>query len=264
LHPYPRYPNLVKDLAVDFPDQTWAADITSHHVWRNIRSVVKGNNILRYNHFVISDRDNTQWLQDLRSEGIRKEAALSDLRALIINNLAYGLSSYLSPSDPRFEALAEETAQTTLLRVLDHLDSFEGRSRFTTWVYKISVRVALTELRRKRWENVSLDSLLEDEEHPPPVGLMEDPSPGPEAISEAEGIFSYVQQIMIEELTEKQRQALLAAAVHGMPLEEVARRMDTNRNALYKLLHDARLRLKNRLQRDGMSTEEILSVFEQT
>jgi RNA polymerase sigma-70 factor, ECF subfamily len=211
-----------------------------------------------------ADRENAEWLQDLRSEGIRKETALSDLRALIIKNLPYGLSSYLPSNDPRFEALAEETAQTTLLRVLDHLDSFEGRSRFTTWVYKISVRVALTELRRKRWENVSLESLLEDEEHPPPAGLMEDPSPGPEAVSEAEGIFSYVQRIMVEELTEKQQQALMAAAVHGMPLEEVARRMDTNRNALYKLLHDARLRLKQRLKKDGLSTEEILSVFEQT
>lgn len=210
------------------------------------------------------DRDNEQWLQDLKSESIRKEAALSDLRALIIKNLPYGLSSYLSYGDPRFEALVEETAQATLLRVLDHLDSFEGRSRFTTWVYKISVRVALTELRRKRWENVSLDSLLEDEEHPPPAGLMEDPSPSPEAVSEAAGILDYVQQIMVDELTEKQHQALMAAAVQGMPLEEVARRMDTNRNALYKLLHDARLRLKQRLQRDGLSTEEILSVFEQT
>lgn len=213
---------------------------------------------------MISERDNTQWLQDLRSEGIPKEAALSDLRALIIKNLSYGLASYLSSNDPRYEALAEETAQTTLVRVLDHLDSFEGRSRFTTWVYKISVRLALTELRRKRWENVSLDSLLEDEEHPPPAGLVKDPAPGPEAISEAEGIFSYVQQIMVQELTEKQHQALMAAAVQGMPLEEVARRMDTNRNALYKLLHDARLRLKQRLQRDGITTEEILSVFEQT
>jgi RNA polymerase sigma-70 factor, ECF subfamily len=210
-----------------------------------------------------ADRENAEWLQDLRSEGIRKETALSDLRALIIKNLPYGLSSYLPSHDPRFSALAEETAQTTLLRVLDHLDSFEGRSRFTTWVYKISVRIALTELRRKRWENVSLESLLEDEEHPPPSGLMEDPAPGPEAISEASGILAYIQKMMAEELTEKQQQALMAAAVHGMPLEEVARRMETNRNALYKLLHDARLRLKQRLKKDGMSTEEILSVFEQ-
>jgi RNA polymerase sigma-70 factor, ECF subfamily len=207
-------------------------------------------------------RENAEWLEDLRSEGMSRETALADLRALILKNLPYGLASYLSAEDPRYEALAEETAQTTLLRVLDHLDTFEGRSRFTTWVYKISVRVALTELRRKRWENVSLDSLLDDEERPPPAGLMVDPSPGPEAASEAADILAHIQKIMLEELTEKQRQAMLAVAVKGMPLEEVARRMDTNRNALYKLLHDARLRLKKRLLLEGMTTEDILSVFE--
>ena len=210
------------------------------------------------------DRENAEWLQDLRSEGLSRDRALADLRVLILKKLPYGLASYLSSNDPRYEALAEETAQTTLLRVLDQLDSFEGRSRFTTWVYKISVRVALTELRRKRWENVSLDSLLDDEEHRPPAGLMEDPAPGPETVSEAAGILAYVQQMMVEELTEKQHRALLAVAVQRMPLEEVARRMGTNRNALYKLLHDARLRLKQRLALEGMTTEDILSVFEQT
>lgn len=43
--------------------------------------------------------------------------------------------------------------QETLLRVLDQLDTFEGRSLFTTWVHKIAIRIALTELRRKRWRD---------------------------------------------------------------------------------------------------------------
>jgi RNA polymerase sigma-70 factor (ECF subfamily) len=47
-----------------------------------------------------------------------------------------------------------------------------------------------------------------------------------------------------------------------MPLEEVARRMGTNRNALYKLLHDARQRLKRKMEAEGLSSEEILSAFE--
>ena len=45
-------------------------------------------------------------------------------------------------------------------------------------------------------------------------------------------------------------------------LEEVARRMDTNRNALYKLIHDARKRLLNRLADEGMTPDEVLSVFD--
>jgi RNA polymerase sigma-70 factor, ECF subfamily len=208
-----------------------------------------------------ADRDNSQWLQDLSSEGPSRETALADLRALILKNLPYGLSRWLSPTDPRFTALAEEVTQETLLRVLDNLSSFEGRSRFTTWVYKISVRLALTELRRKRWENISLESLVEDEDRRAPVGLLSDPSPGPEAVSEVAGLLSHINRVMQEELSEKQRQALISMAVQGMPMEEIARRMDSNRNAVYKLMHDARLRLKHRLAKDGLDPETIMAVF---
>jgi RNA polymerase sigma-70 factor (ECF subfamily) len=71
-----------------------------------------------------------------------------------------------------------------------------------------------------------------------------------------------VQRILAEELTEKQRQAMIAVAIQGMPLEEVARRMGTNRNALYKLMHDTRLRLKRKLAQEGLSPEDVLAVFE--
>jgi RNA polymerase sigma-70 factor (ECF subfamily) len=53
-----------------------------------------------------------------------------------------------------------------------------------------------------------------------------------------------------------------AIHIQGVPMEEVARRMGTNRNALYKLLHDARLRLKHRLEREGFSPQELLAMFE--
>jgi RNA polymerase sigma-70 factor (ECF subfamily) len=72
-----------------------------------------------------------------------------------------------------------------------------------------------------------------------------------------------VQRIIMEELTDKQRQAL-TATMEGFPLEEAAQRMGMNRNALYKLLHDARLRLKKRLEKEGLTPQEVLSVFEQT
>lgn len=66
---------------------------------------------------------------------------------------------------------------------------------------------------------------------------------------------------MVEELTDRQRQALVAAEIEGMPLEEVARRMGTNRNALYKLLHDARRRLKRRMIAEGISPQDLLAVL---
>ena len=70
-----------------------------------------------------------------------------------------------------------------------------------------------------------------------------------------------MRRVIDKDLTDKQREALMAR-VKGMPLEEVARRMGSNRNALYKLIFDARQRLKDGLLAKGLTAEEILSAFE--
>jgi RNA polymerase sigma-70 factor (ECF subfamily) len=208
-------------------------------------------------------RDNDTWLGDLHTGGARRDAALADLHTLLIRALPQGLSGFLSPNSTGFEALIEDTAQETLLRVLDRLDTFEGRSQFTTWVYKIAVRVALNELRRRRWRDVSLDGLEADDAEDAAPRQFASTELGPESVVERQDMLGRVQIILAEELTERQRAAMLAVNVQGVPMEEVARRMGTNRNALYKLMHDARLRLKRRLEREGLSPEMLLEMFAQ-
>jgi RNA polymerase sigma-70 factor (ECF subfamily) len=209
------------------------------------------------------ERTNEEWISDLKAQGAPKEAALADLRAVIASGLPFALSKYLSPNNPQFEALSEEVIQDTLLRVLDRLDTFEGRSRFTTWVYKIAVRIALTELRRRRWRDFSLDSLVEENEQGMSFpSLMIDPDPDPGQLAQQNDMLQRIMTIIGEELTEKQRTAMVATAIEGVPLEEVARRMDMKRNALYKLLHDARLKLKKRLAQEGLATEDVWAAFD--
>ncbi|NOY98278.1 MAG: sigma-70 family RNA polymerase sigma factor [Chloroflexi bacterium] len=207
------------------------------------------------------NRTNEEWLSDLRATGTERDVALADLRAIVQKGLPYALSRWLSPSDPQFESLVEEVTQETLLRVLGQMETFEGRSQFTTWVHKIAIRIALSELRRKRWKDVSLDQMVDNEDAPPPPRLMADSQTGPEAAAERADMLARVQRIIAEELTDKQRRALVALSIQGMPIEEVARRMNTNRNALYKLMHDARLRLKRRMALEGFSPEEVFASF---
>ncbi len=210
----------------------------------------------------MAGRTNEQWLEDLRATGQAKEAALADLRAMIVSGLPYALSGWLSPADPQFEPLVEEIAQETLLRVLDRLETFEGRSQFATWVHKIAVRLALTELRRMRWRDYSLDELVEQDAGTRTLpALLLDSSPTPDILAEQDDVLNRVRRIIAEELTEKQRRAMIAVTIKGMPMEEVARRMGMNRNALYKLLHDARLNLKRRLENEGMDIKELFEVF---
>lgn len=210
----------------------------------------------------MSERSNEDWLTSLQSTGKAKQGALADLREIILNSLPYALSKYLHPTDPHFDPLIQEVTQETLLRVMDRLETFEGRSKFTTWVHTISVRIALTELRRARWREISLDKLQSGIDSNDKIREMPDQDMDVEASAEQSEIIEMIQKTMMEILTEKQRKALVAVAVRGMPIAEVADRMDSNRNALYKLLHDARLKLKNHFEEQGMTPENILSSFE--
>ena len=210
----------------------------------------------------MTTRTNDQWISDLSTDGAPREAALEDLHAIILRGLPFALSRWLSPSNPQFDSLTEEVAQETLLRVLDQLHTFEGRSMFTTWVHKIAIRIALTELRRKRWQDSSLDEMVDNEETPVSPRILEDSSATPEQTAERADMLERVRRVIEEELTERQRRALVMLGLQGMPMEEAARRLKTNRNALYKLLHDARLRLKQRLQTEGLDPQEVLTAFE--
>jgi RNA polymerase sigma-70 factor (ECF subfamily) len=207
-------------------------------------------------------RTNEAWRADLRSGGTIQDSALVDLRTVIVRGLPYALGSHLPASHPEFESLVDEVAQETLLRVLDRLDTFEGRSQFTTWVHKIAIRIAFSELRRRRWKDASLDASMENEAAPSMPGPA-DQSANPEIQAERSDLMMRLNQLLKEELTDKQRMALQAVAMQGIPLEEVARRMGMQRNALYKLLHDARKRLKQRMEAMGITPEAMLATFEQ-
>lgn len=208
-------------------------------------------------------RDNKAWLNDLGTAGEPRELALADLRAMLLRALPQGLARWLPPDHPEFESLLEDTAQQTLVRVLDGLDQFQGRSQFTTWAYKIAVRVALNELRRRKWRDVSLQGLETPAEDGVAPRQFRSPEASPEKIVERGDVLQRVQRIIAEELSERQRAAMMAISVEGVPVEEVARRLKTNRNALYKVLHDARVRLKERLESEGLPPAELLQMFSQ-
>jgi len=206
-------------------------------------------------------RTNEQWITQLQTKGDLQEDAIIELSNLVNSGLSFALIKWLPSTNPQFKPLIEEITQDTIIRVLDRIDTFEGRSKFTTWVHKIAVNLALTELRRRKWKDLSLDNLMDEDSDFFSPALMADSTPNPEEFAEQSDMFNRIQKIIAEELTDRQKKAMIAVAIHGIPLEEVARRMDTSRNTLYKLMHDARLRLKKRLAREGLAPEDIFSVF---
>ena len=125
----------------------------------------------------MSDRTNLEWREALLSP--QADTALTDLRAILLRGLRYALAGRgVTESD------LEDFTQDALLKVLRELASFRGEARFTTWAQKVAVRVALTELRRRRWRDVSLQDLMaEHEESDFTPDALTDKAPDPGQIA---------------------------------------------------------------------------------
>jgi len=203
----------------------------------------------------VKERTNEQWLMELR--GPNPDEALADLYELLVRGLRAALGGY----GGGIEANVEDFAQEALIRITANLGSFRGESRFTTWAQKIAMNVALTELKRRRWRDVSLQDLLARREVADRGPT--DPQLTPEQLAFQNMVLGELRRMIDQELTDRQREAVVAVILEGMPISEVAKRMGTNQNALYKLLHDARRKLKRRMKAAGLSPQEVLAVFEE-
>jgi RNA polymerase sigma-70 factor (ECF subfamily) len=210
-------------------------------------------------------RSNEAWLRDLAGHGDEQASAIGELRALLHRAAMYTLSRTgvhgTSLARGQVEEIAEECAQESLLAILDRLTDFRAESKFTTWAYKFAVNYALTAARRERWKTVSLDGLL-DETDAPAWSPAADPSaPSPEHTAQQAEVWALLRQVMDEALTPRQRQVLRAIVFEEVPLDEVVRHLGSNRNAVYKLVHDARRKLKAGLEARGYPVGDILDLF---
>jgi RNA polymerase sigma-70 factor (ECF subfamily) len=196
---------------------------------------------------------NQEWMQALTPPP--EEEAITKLRIYLVKGLKAALYKNV---DRGLESFVEDIAQDSLLKILDNLNSFRGESKFTTWAMKIAVREGYTELRKKRYEDIS----IQDYSHPgkPDGGAADIPrdEAGPDRIAHESIAVEKVMAAMKEELTQKQRQVIQLLMVEQIPMTVVAERLNSNRNAIYKLVHDARVRLKERLNKEGINPEELL------
>ncbi len=217
----------------------------------------------------MTERTNEEWLADLQSDSEHQPEALIDLQNRLQRGIFYYLSRERSDlsglSTHELTQMAEDMAQDATLRVIENVTTFRGDSLFTTWATRIAVRVAISDLRRARYKDFSLDNMTAEGDLLPatstPVGGTRPLNP--ERAAEQTEILSKIQTTLDDVLTERQQQALIAVAVRGVPLEIVAEQMQTNRNALYKLIHDARRKLRTHLESQGLSMDYMLNLFQE-
>ena len=200
-----------------------------------------------------ADGDPPDWPAALALPGAQQDQALRRLHALMLKaarHQVWRMRGMLGGADAvTVEELANSAADEALTVLLTKLDTFEGRSRFTTWAYKFAILQAATEVRRQAWarREVSLDD----------IELWCEAGPGPEQQAEATDLARAVAAAMRVALTPYQRRIAVALLVDAVPIDVLADRLGTTRGALYKALHEARGRLRAHLGASGHLTTAV-------
>ena len=202
------------------------------------------------------DRESREWLRCLREEDVEHDEAVARLHALLLRAARFEVARR-RPTLPHLRGgdlddIATQAADDALMGVLRRLDDFRGASRFTTWAYKFALYEAAVKLRKRSWQGREVPLEPED------WGLFSSAGLEPDAEAEQSELVATLQEAIEEVLTPHQRRVLVALALNGVPIDVLAERLNTNRNALYKTLHDARQKLRKHLQERGLALDNWL------
>lgn len=188
------------------------------------------------------DAESRQWVARLRLGHPRYQQTVArlhdELRRIALYELSRRRGQLRSISGPEFDDLAQQAANDALMNVLQRLDEFRGLSRFTTWAYKFVMFEVSAKVARHAWlrQPPSVEELAWDR-------LPDRTALRPEDWLEQRAQLDALSQA-IGELTDRQREVFVAVALNEVPIDVVAVRLGTNRNAVYKNLFDARRRLR--------------------
>jgi RNA polymerase sigma-70 factor, ECF subfamily len=204
----------------------------------------------------VLDPESREWLRRLRATDATRDEAIAQLHALLLRAARFE-AARRRPMLPHLRGdelddIATEAADDAVVSVLKRLDDFRGASRFTTWVYKFALYEAAVKLRKRAWQGREVP--LE----PETWSLFSSAGLEPDAEVEQSELLQTLQHAIAEVLTPHQRRVLVALALNGVPIDVLADRLNSNRGALYKTLHDARRKLRAHLNECGLSLESWL------
>ena len=202
------------------------------------------------------DPESREWLESLKSSGARRDDAVARLHAILVRAARFEIARR-RPGLPHLRGddlddIANEAADDALMSVLRRLDDFRGASRFTTWAYKFALLETAVKLRKRAWQGRELPLEPESWTLFASTGLQ------PDAAAEQGAVLAALQEAINDVLTPHQRRVLIALALNGVPIDVLADRLNTNRNALYKTLHDARRKLRKHLDEQQLSPDAWL------
>jgi RNA polymerase sigma-70 factor (ECF subfamily) len=199
------------------------------------------------------DEESMAWLRRLVAGGGEQQAAERELHARLVRIALTEVrrrSASTPVTGPELDDVAHQAAADAMVAILAKLGEFRGESRFTTWAYRFVVLEVSGKLGRHYWRNppVVLDE-GQWERLPERLGV------DPQRYAEAAGILAEVRRIVADELTSHQRRVFTAIVVDGIPLDALADKLGLGRGAIYKVIFDARSKIRRALVAKGYLEE---------
>jgi RNA polymerase sigma-70 factor (ECF subfamily) len=181
------------------------------------------------------DAESAEWLQVLAGAGPQREAALARLHERLLRiarREAARRAPRLAISGPELDDVAHQAAADALLAITAKIGQFRGESRFTTWAYKFVIFEVSAKIGRHFWRH--------------PVVRLD-----PAQQAEWRDLLAALRRAVDTELTPRQREVFVAIVLNGVPLDTLVLSLPSSRNAIYKVLFDARRKLRAALAANG-------------
>ena len=158
---------------------------------------------------------------------------------------------------PELDDVAYQAAADALLAVTGKIGQFRGESRFTTWACKFAILEVSAKIGRHFWRRPGVPLDAGDWERlPDRFGF----APAQEA--EWQDLLAALRRAVNDELTPRQREVFVAIVLNGVPLDALVAELASSRNAIYKMLFDARHKLRAALAAGGYPGHDIRGAHE--
>ena len=140
---------------------------------------------------------------------------------------------------------AEEVLQDVFVTVFRKIDGFEGKSSFSSWLYRVTVNASFMKLRKKRQDRtISMEEVLPQIQDSPVMRGSESQE-GDTATQRSQ--VTHVLEQAIGKLPDEYRPVFVLRDIDGLSSKEVGKILNISIPAVKSRLHRSRLMIRKRL-----------------
>ena len=196
------------------------------------------------------DLESRAWIEGLNATGAEHAAAIERLHELLLRatfaEARRRQHLYPEIDGAELDDICRQAADDAVVAVIGKLDGYRGASRFTTWAYGFAILEVSVKLRRHAWRGRSIPTADDDR-----IWDRLASEASAQAQVESAELLRALRRAVAEELTPRQREVFVAVALNDVQIDVVAGQLHSTRGAIYKVLHDARRKLRQRLEDEG-------------